>query len=167
MNCLIFHYFKSYNTESGYRVDILSCFHQSLRKVDESNRNFRLRFERNKPAYIPENIRNLLSFTMYVRYNQKLVIIKRKNTLTFIEYLPASLTSRYSVQGTSSHSLIHSDVYGDFCRVITIYKILKSLISKYFNPYGISAEKQCMRIICLCTIRYLPLVQLSAYFEPG
>ena len=67
MNCLIFHYFKSYNTESGYRVDILSCFHQSLGKVDESNRNFRLRFERNKPAYIPENIRNLLSFTMYVR----------------------------------------------------------------------------------------------------
>ena len=50
------YYFKSYNTESGYRVDILSCFHQSLGKVDESNRNFRLRFERNKPAYIPENI---------------------------------------------------------------------------------------------------------------
>ena len=56
MICLIFHYFKSYNTESGYRVDILSCFHQSLGKVDENNRSFRLRFERNKPAYIPENI---------------------------------------------------------------------------------------------------------------
>ena len=61
MICLISNYLESYNTESGYRVDILSCFHQSLGKVDESNRIFRLRFERNKLAYIPEIIRNLLS----------------------------------------------------------------------------------------------------------